>query len=73
MPSKNADPRAAFLRAMVGPKPSPDAVLRVAVNTPPRDGEGRGTWREEAVADAEAAAEYLARSADRAEGMSPRT
>ncbi|MCC7137604.1 MAG: DUF3987 domain-containing protein [Planctomycetes bacterium] len=51
----------AFLETLLGPKPDPNAVLRVCSNRPPRDGEGKGSWTEEPVPDVEAAAEYLAR------------
>jgi hypothetical protein len=42
-------------------------MVRAAVNAPPAEGEARGSWREASFEDADAAAEYLARSADAAE------
>lgn len=51
----------AFLETLLGPKPTPDAVLRVAANRPPREDESKGGWTEEPVPDVEAAVEYFAR------------
>ncbi len=50
-----------FLERLLGRKPSPEAALRVCSNSPPREGEAKGTWNEELVPDVEAALQYLGR------------
>ncbi len=66
-PTDAAALRQAFLEALLGPKPCPDAVVRVAVNRPPSAGDRRGRWSERAASDIEEVADHLAQHADDAE------
>ena len=66
-PTGTAALRHAFLETLLGPKPCPDAVVRVAVNRSPSDGDRRGRWSERAASDIEEVADHLAQHADDAE------
>ncbi len=60
-PDASDSPRDRFLTALLGEKPRPDAAVRVALNRPPSEGEGAGTWQETAAPDVPAALAFLAR------------
>ncbi|HET6203596.1 MAG TPA: YfjI family protein [Planctomycetota bacterium] len=59
--------RVVFLGAILGTRPSSEAVVRVALNTPPGSGVGPGKWSEASFPTVEAAAAHLSAHAETGE------